>query len=169
MNQTLKNRLLTHYGPWAVVTGASSGIGEAFADHLAQAGLNLVLVARREQKLNRIGERLKSAHGISYRVVQADLAQRQAADQVFEATEDLNIGLLVASAGYGTTGNFVESGLDQELNMLDVNCRALLVLAHRFGARFADQQRGGLILLSSILAFQGGPNSAHYAATKGYV
>ncbi len=164
-----KTDLVTKYGPWAVVTGASSGIGKAFAEQLAEAGVNLVLVARRQAILDQMAQRMTQSHQIKVRVLTADLAQPLAAERVFNETADLDVGLLVASAGFGTSGEFLTNTLEAELNMLDVNCRALLIQSHQFGQRFAKQGRGGMILLSSILAFQGNGNSAHYSATKGYV
>jgi short-subunit dehydrogenase len=84
-------------------------------------------------------------------------------------TQDLDVGLLVASAGFGAAGVLIESPLEQMVEMLHVNCRALLALTWHFGRRFAQQRRGGIVLLSSIVAFQGAPFTAHYAATKAYV
>lgn len=86
-----------------------------------------------------------------------------------ERTTALDIGLLVASAGFGTSGPFVDSDLESELEMIDVNCRAVAALGHHFGRRFANQRRGGMILMSSLVAFQGVPRAANYAATKAYV
>jgi short-subunit dehydrogenase len=88
---------------------------------------------------------------------------------VAESTAGLPVGLLVAAAGFGTSGSFVEADLDEELELIDLNCRAVAALAHRFGARFARQGRGGLVFLSSLVAFQGVPRSANYAASKAYV
>lgn len=157
------------YGPWAVVTGASSGIGRALAEELAEMGLNLVLVARSRQALEQIAAELSARYGIETQVVGADLSLATGVEAVLTGTHDLDVGLLVAAAGFGTSGPFLESALDHELAMLTVNCRALLVLGHAFGQRFAPRGRGGLIFMSSIVAFQGTPYSAHYAATKAYV
>jgi uncharacterized protein len=157
------------YGPWAVVTGASEGIGRAFARHLARDGIHLVLVARREPLLHALADELRSAHGIQCRVLVADLAHAADVRSVVEKTLDLDVGLLVAAAGFGTSGPLVRSQPDTEREMLDVNCAAVLTLAMHFGATFAARGRGGLVFLSSLLAFHGVPGSAHYAATKAYV
>jgi uncharacterized protein len=82
---------------------------------------------------------------------------------------EVNIGLLVASAGFGTSGTFITSSVQNEQNMLRVNCEAVLLLTHHFSKVFISQQRGGIILLSSIVGFQGVPYAAHYAATKAYI
>lgn len=164
-----EHRLFRRYGQWAVVTGASSGIGRELAIQLGEAGLNLVLVARSQAVLQQLADELIEKHGIAVRVVPADLAEAAAVEHLVAATNALDVGLLVASAGFGTSGRFLELTPADELNMLNVNCRALLLLSWHFGRRFAERGRGGLVLMSSIVGFQGVPNAAHYAATKAYV
>jgi short-subunit dehydrogenase len=162
-------RLRERYGPWAVVTGASSGIGRAAAGQLAAAGLDLVLVARRGALLEELAADLRDRYGIATLVRPTDLADRNSAEHLAEATAGVDVGLLVAAAGYGQAGPFLDTDLRAELNLLDVNTAATLILCHRFGARFARRGRGGIVLLSSLVAFQGVPGAAHYAATKAYV
>lgn len=157
------------YGPWALVTGASEGIGRQMAEELARAGLDLVLVARRRAHLDRLAETLERDHGIAVRVIDLDLSAPDAAPKLLEALAGLDIGLFVASAGFGTSGRFVDADLATELAMLDVNCRAVLSLTHALGRRFVQRGSGGIVLMSSLLAFQGVPFAAHYAATKAYV
>jgi short-subunit dehydrogenase len=163
------HRLFRRYGQWAVVTGASSGIGRELAIQLGEAGLNLVLAARSQEVLQQLADELIEKHGIAVRVVPADLAETTAVEELVAVTNALDVGLLVASAGFGTSGRFLDLTLADELNMLNVNCRALLLLSWHFGRRFAERGRGGLVLMSSIVGFQGVPNAAHYAATKAYV
>jgi hypothetical protein len=157
------------FGPWAVVTGASDGIGREFSLRLAEAGLNLVLVARRGDVLARLADELRERHGITTLGAAADLAKPSGIDAVVERISELNVGLLVAAAGFGTSGPFIDSKLGDELDMIDVNCRAVAALSHHFGRRFAQQRRGGIVLMSSLVAFQGVPRAANYAATKAYV
>ena len=157
------------YGPWAVVTGASDGIGQAFARSLAAEGLNLVLVARREAALASLASELQAAHGVQCRVVALDLAALAASQQLADATADLDVGLLVAAAGFGTSGPLLEAGLAPEAEMADLNCRAVMAQAWHFGHRMARRGRGGVVFMSSLLAFHGTPRAAHYAATKAYV
>ncbi len=157
------------YGPWAVITGASDGIGRAFAQDLARRGVHLVLVARRGALLATLADELRKAHGIECRVLVADLAHAGGVGSVIDSTADLDVGLLVASAGFGTSGPLISSNPDVEREMLDVNCAAVLTLATHFGTRLAGRGRGGLVFLSSLLAFHGVPGAAHYAATKAYV
>lgn len=164
-----KERLRQKYGPWAVVTGASSGIGLELAHRLAEAGLNVVINARRADELEKVAQLLIATNGVTVRVVAADVSEPAGIQRVIDQTADLDIGLLVASAGYGTSGWFTESNLTEEMGMLRVNCEAVLALTHHYSKRFAGNKRGGIILLSSLVAFQGVPFSANYAATKAYV
>ncbi|MBA2638694.1 MAG: SDR family oxidoreductase [Nocardioidaceae bacterium] len=163
------SRLVDRYGPWAVVTGASDGIGRAFAGQLAASGLSVVLVARRREVLQALATELERRHRVATEVVAADLATRAGREAVEDATRGVDVGLLVASAGFGTSGPFLAGDLDVELGMIDVNCGALLAQSHHFAERFAERGRGGLVLLSSLVAFQGVPRAANYAATKAYV
>ncbi len=157
------------YGPWAVVTGASDGIGRAFALQLSSMGLNLVLVARRAEALSALAAELQVTQGIDTRVIAADLARTEEVERVLATTRDLDVGLLVAAAGFGTSGSFLDANLDEERHMIDVNCRAVMEMSLHVGQRLARRGRGGLVLMSSLLAFQGTPRAAGYAATKAYV
>jgi short-subunit dehydrogenase len=157
------------YGPWAVVTGASDGIGREVALQLATAGLNVLLVARRREVLESLAETLEAHHGVQARAVAVDLGWQAGVEEVVAASNGLDVGLLVAAAGFGTSGPFLASDLAEELSMIDVNCRAVAALSHHFGRRFARRGSGGLVLMSSIVAFQGVPRAANYAATKAYV
>lgn len=162
-------KLQTSYGRWAVVTGASSGIGRAMAKELAVVGLDLVLVARRTSELDQLALELSSKYGVQTRVLACDLADWVAVKRVITETNDLEVGLLVTAAGFGTSGAFLDAKLEDEISMLDVNCRAVLALTLHFGKRFAERGRGGLVLFGSLVGFQGTPQAAHYAATKAYV
>lgn len=153
------------YGPWAVVTGASSGIGREVAFQLAGAGLSLVLVARRESELAELARKLP----VDTLVIPLDLAAPGAPASLLARTAALPVGLLVNGAGFGSGGAFLDTDPAAESQMVDVNCRAVLELTHGFARRFAAQNRGGIVLFSSIVATQGVPRSANYAATKAYV
>lgn len=153
------------YGLWAVVTGASSGIGRALAVELGTRGINVVLAARSREALAAVAGKVKSES----RVVPVDLAQDAGWEALTAATADLDVGLLVASAGFGTSGPFLHNPLAPELDMLAVNCRSLTALTWHYGRQFVGRGRGGVVLLSSIVGFQGMPHASHYAATKAYV
>ncbi|MEM8568259.1 MAG: SDR family NAD(P)-dependent oxidoreductase [Bacteroidota bacterium] len=168
ISSKLQRRTSAKYGEWAVITGASSGIGKELSYAVAACGLNIVLIARDQVRLELVKEEVENSYHTKVEVVKADLAENYM-DLLFDSFKDKTIGLFVASAGFGTSGNFIDNSVHEELNMLDVNCRALLRLTHHFAQLFAGQNRGGIILLSSIVAFQGVPYSANYAATKAYV
>ena len=158
----------TRYGPWAVITGASSGIGAELATQLAARGLSVVLCARRKDRLETLAEELTRTRGIQVRVVEVDVGRADLADVLLAAVEGLDVGLVVSNAGFGAKGPFLASDVTRDLQMLDVNCRASLLIAHAFAKRLVARGRGGMIFTSSTAAFQGLPFTAHYAATKGY-
>ena len=156
------------YGQWALVTGASSGIGAEFAQKLAELGLNLVLVARRRECLEECAATLKQVFSIQVRCLTVDLSKEDFIDEVLSETHDIEIGLLVNNAGFANTGEFLENDLKRELEMLYVNCRAPMLLNHEFGKLMRKRQRGGIILVSSIAAFSAMPLWSNYAATKAH-
>ncbi|SRR5579883_1828881 len=157
------------YGNWALVTGASDGIGREFALILAQSGVNLVLVARRREVLESLSSALEKDFSIQTMVLPADLTHTSAVQDVINATRYVDIGLLIAAAGFGTSGRFIENRRDDELAMIDLNCRAVVDLCHHFTKRFQKRGRGGIVLMSSLLAFQGVHKAATYAATKAFI
>jgi len=156
------------YGPWALITGAGSGIGLEFADQLADMGLNLVLVDRREDLFESVARRLISKYVIEVKVIQKNLEQADFLPDILEVTDSLDIGLLVNNAGYALTGDFLDHDLEQELGLLHVNCRAPLILSHAFGQKMVTRGRGGIIFLASIAAFLPMPFWTHYSASKVY-
>ena len=162
-------RLLQDLGPAALITGASDGIGRACAEQLAAQGFDLILVARSKALLDDLAFTLREAHGVHVRVHAADLTEPEAVTTLLETTDALPVGLVVAAAGYGSTGRFVDQPLESELAMIDLNCRAVTALAHRFGQRMQARGRGGIMLFGSLVGFQGAPFAATYAATKGFV
>ncbi|MBK8256140.1 MAG: SDR family oxidoreductase [Polyangiaceae bacterium] len=164
----MKSDFLQKYGPWAVVTGASSGIGEAIARELAARGVHLVLCARRKDRLSALAAELTGLHSIQTRVVEVDLSTDTFLPTITEVTNALDVGLLVNNAGFGDKGPFIGCDLTEHLRMLHTNCRAPLMLAHTFAPKLIERGRGGILFTSSTAAFQGIPFASHYAATKGY-
>lgn len=164
-----QTRLISKYGEWAVVTGGSLGIGLEICRQLAASGFSLVINSRNLENLQAVHQELKSKYDIQVKVIASDLSEENGLEPILNFTKDLNVGLLVVSAGYGTSGLFVESSLPREINMLRVNSESLLAITHHFTRKFKEQKRGGIILMSSMVAFQGVPFSANYAATKAYV
>jgi short-subunit dehydrogenase len=157
------------FGPWALVTGASSGIGKEFARQIAAWGINLVLVARRESLLDEVGQGLAKDFNVQYRTVVADLSQEGFIDKLAEATNDLNIGLVVSNAGTGNPGEFLK--LDRQLLQatLRLSTMANLDITHHFGAKLAERRRGGLILVGAMGAENGVPYLANDGGAKACV
>jgi short-subunit dehydrogenase len=158
----------TKYGPWAVVTGASSGIGAELARQLAASGLNVVLVARGAQRLDALAEQLRNTYRVRVRSAAIDLTDRSFLARLREATDDIDVGLLVNNAGRWEAGRFLDNDIQREVDTVDLNVTAPLILAHEFGRRFKARGGGGMIFLSSVVALQGTPYVANYAATKAY-
>jgi short-subunit dehydrogenase len=155
--------------PRALITGASSGIGEAFARQLAKRGHDLVLVARRRERMEKLAAELSEAHGVEAEVVEADLAEDSAVATVEERLRRGDIDLLVNDAGFGTRGEFAGLPLARELEELDVNVRALMRLTHAALGPMVEHGRGAVINVASTGAFQPVPYMATYAATKAFV
>jgi short-subunit dehydrogenase len=158
------DRFADRYGPWALIAGASEGIGAAFATALAGRGLDVVLVARRAGPLAGLAGRLPTRAV----TVAADLATPEGLQRVYAATRDRDVGLVVANAAYCPIGRFVDTDPDDLRRALDVNCRAPLLLARHYLPAMAARGRGGLIVMSSLAGQQGSPGIAAYAATKAF-
>ncbi len=156
------------YGPWAIITGAGTGIGAEFAGQLAGHGLNLVLVDRMEDGVKSLAEKLSCEYGIEVKVIIKDLEQSDFLPEILQITDPIDIGLLVNNAGFAITGEFLEHDLEKELGLLYVNCRAPLMLAHAYGRKMVDRGRGGIIFLSSIAALLPMPYWLSYSASKVY-
>ncbi|WP_068180924.1 SDR family NAD(P)-dependent oxidoreductase [Mycobacterium sp. UM_CSW] len=157
------------FGPWAVVTGASSGIGREFAHQIADSGINVVLVARRLAVLRELGEGLSRGYGVDYRAVGVDLSDPGSLTPIVQATNDIDVGLLVSNAGTALPGALVGSDLQAQRAILRLNTAAHLGLTHHFGERLVRRGRGGILLVSALGAVHGVPYMAHTAATKAYI
>jgi short-subunit dehydrogenase len=160
---------LSVFGPWAIVTGASSGIGRAFAERCAADGLNLVLAARSTDRLAELGRELTGTHGIDHRVVTVDLSEASGAGDLVAASDDLDVGLLVSNAGTGHPGRFLDQDLPDLHRRLTLNTTTHLDLAHAFGRRLVSRGGGAMVLVSALGALHGLPNMAHESGAKAYV
>lgn len=157
-------------GRWALVTGASAGIGEAFARALASRGMHVVLCARREARLRELASALSAAHGVETAVVAADLAREGETARVWaEATTGRSIALLVNNAGFGLKGPFVELSLGRQAEMVRLNCIAPMELAHLALREMRGRGGGGIVNVASIAGYQPIPGMAAYAATKAFL
>jgi len=163
--------MYSYAGKTALITGASSGIGEAFAHILAARGMNLVLVARSEDKLCQLSQQLSEQHGIRADVVPADLCLEGAVQEVYRRTQalDVPVDLLVNNAGFGTYGGFDTLAPEREHEEIMLNVTALVDLAHAFVPEMAKRKAGGIINVASIAAFQPLAYHAVYGASKAFV
>ena len=157
------------FGPWALVTGASSGIGKEFSQQIAAAGINVVLVARRESVLADVGYSIARDFKVQYRVLAMDLSQESFIARLAEGTDDLNIGLVVSNAGTGNSGEFLSHDRQLLQATLRLNTMAHLDVAHHFGRKLAQRGKGGMILVGAMGAEIGIPRMANDGAAKAYV
>ena len=156
------------YGPWAVVAGASEGIGASFSRKLAERGCNLVLLARRAGPLEELAESLRAAHGVEVRAHSLDLGSAEVTAGLHEAIADLDVGLLIYNAAYSPIGAFVDIEVEDHEKAIAVNVLGPLRVSHYMGRRLAKRGKGGIILMSSMSSLQGTAMVANYAATKAY-
>ena len=159
---------LERYGKVGVVAGASEGLGAAFARALAGRGLDLVLLARRANALEALALDLHAAHGVNVRTVVADLAEPSFIDGLATATRDLEVGVAVYNAALSFTGPLLDRPLADALRVVDVNVRGPLRFVHELVPAMRARRRGGLVLMSSVVGFQGAPQLATYAASKAF-
>src|ERR1700674_2632196 len=157
------------FGPWALVTGASSGIGKEFARQIAASGIHVALVGRREPLLRTVGAECTQASGVQHRIIPLDLSEPDFLPVLADATRDLDIGLVVSNAGTGNPGEFLK--LDRQLlqETLRLNTMAHLDVTHHFGVKLAERSRGGLILVGAVGAENGIPCLANDGGAKAYV
>jgi hypothetical protein len=155
----------------ALVTGASSGIGTAFAQDLARRQYNLILVARSQAKLEQLAQELQQAHQIQTEVISQDLTASNAAQTLFDtvSAKGIQVDLVINNAGFGDYGLFAESSLHKQLEMIQLNITALVALTHLFLPLMRERREGGIINVSSIAGFQPLPYMSIYAATKAFV
>jgi hypothetical protein len=160
--------LRERYGDWALVTGASSGIGLEFARALARERISCVLTARRDDRLRTLAEELERSYAVSTRVVAIDLADPAGADQLAEAVADLDIGMLINNAGFGYAGRLDKQDTERLRALVQVNCVAPLVLTSRLLPKMTARGRGAVIFSGSIAGQQPLPHLAAYSASKGF-
>jgi short-subunit dehydrogenase len=156
------------YGPWALVAGASEGLGAEFSRQLAGRGLNVGLVARRAPLLEALADELRASAGVEARAITADLADPAAPGRIVDRMLDVEVGLLVCNAAFAPAGAFLERPLEDHLRTVDVNARAPLALSRLLLPDMVSRGRGGVVVMSSLSALQGAPFLAAYGATKAF-
>lgn len=162
------NEFQKKYGPWALVTGASTGLGAEFAKQLADKGINLVLVARSENRLGALAKQLEQSTSIKTLVVSSDLSGDDFLEKIKDATKGLEINLLINNAGSALSDDYLSNDLESELKVLYLKIRAPMMLTHHFGKLMKTRGRGGIIFLASVVGLVGIPGWSNYAATKGH-
>lgn len=162
-----KNGFKEKYGPWALVAGASEGLGAAFAESLAARGMNLILLARRENLLKNLARNLEKEYGIAVRYHSVDLGDLPEVRKLMDSTEE-EIGLLLYNAAYAPIGLFSSREADDLLRVTDINIRAPLFLTRYLAGKMEKRGKGGILLMSSLAGFQGGPGLSVYSASKAF-
>jgi len=157
------------YGPWAVVAGASEGLGAAFAEALARRGCQLILIARRGELLDALATRLRAAHGVEVRTLAVDLAGDDWIAPLQALASELAIGVAVYNAAYSFVGPLLERSLADAERVVDVNVEGPLRFAYALVPAMLARKRGALVLMSSLAGFQGSPRLAAYAASKAFI
>lgn len=155
------------YGPWALIAGASEGIGAAFARELGRAGINLLMIARRGSLLRQTADAIRAEAGVQVRVLPLDLSRRDMLERVREATRDIDVGLIVYNAALGT-GPFLETSLEDTLAAVRLNTLGQVSLAHHFGCGMVQRGRGGIVLIGSLAGNAGGATTVVYSASKAF-
>lgn len=156
---------------FVLITGASAGIGQEFAKQLAEQGQDLLLVARREERLQQIAATLKQQHGIQVEIVAADLSDQAAAERLVETIRQAGwqVSGLINNAGFGDRGLFADLPLQRQMDMIQVNVSVLVELTHRMLPLLTKHKDAFVINVASTASFQSGPNMAIYYATKAFV
>ena len=156
------------YGEWALVTGASSGLGADFVRQLAAKKMNIILVARRVERMNAVAEEIENEFGVKTEVIGQDLIKSDAVNNIVHEVGDKEIGVLINNAGYGVLGNFHENDYDYQVEMVTLNCVVPVALTHAFIEPMVNRGKGAVIFLASTAAYQGVPFFSVYGATKSF-
>lgn len=156
------------YGPWALVAGASEGLGAAYARALAERGMNLVLVARRKALLDELAQDLRGTSGVEVRCCDGDLAVPGFLESLQAECSSLDVGLVVCNATQAPVGEFASADVDDLMRVVDVNVRAPVVLLRAFLPPMTSRGRGAVVLMTSLAGNQGAPRIAAYAASKAF-
>jgi short-subunit dehydrogenase len=156
------------YGPWALVAGASEGIGGAWADYAASQGLSVAIVARDPEKLEKKRQELVTTFGVEVLTISQDLGAADAVENIIAGVADREIGLLVSNAALATVGGFWADDIEFERQRINVNCCSPFGLTYHYGALMKARRRGGIVLMSSGTGLIGSPYYTHYGATRAY-
>lgn len=157
------------YGNWALITGASSGIGKCFAETLSQINFNLFLVARDENKLNQVSKELSEKYQIKCEIIVADLTNERSIDYIIQKTKDREVNLLINNAGYSLTGDFLADTVKSQTDLMKINSLIPMQLCQRFGQKMLVKGKGGIINVSSVSGVMPLPKWTIYSASKAFM
>lgn len=157
------------YGEWGIVLGATEGVGKAFCEKLAQGGMNVVMVGRREEKLKELGESIKQTYGVDYKVVKADFSTPNATDAIFAATEGLDMGFMSYVACLHSFGKIQDTPWEKHEAMINVNVVTFMKCFYHYMKIFAAQDRGAVINVSSMTGISSSPWNGQYGAGKAFI
>lgn len=156
------------FGPWALVAGATQGMGEQYSHQLAAKGLNILMLARGQQGLDEVSNNVRKQHNVQVETLAVDLGDNELAEELEQLTEGKEVGLLVYNATFSYIGEFLEEGLASQSLCLDVNCKGPLIFLNHLLPKMKASGRGGVILMSSMSGWQGSALVTNYAASKAY-
>lgn len=157
------------YGKWALVIGGTSGIGEALTKQIAQKGMNLIIVARRNDVLIEKAEDIQKKYGVEVKTIQADLSAPNDYEKVIEGTKQVEVGLFIPAAGIENNGRMTNIDLQRELALLQLNVISTFILTRHFAREMESRGRGGILLIASLSAHMPNPYFANYAGSKSYI
>jgi short-subunit dehydrogenase len=157
-----------YFGSWALIAGASEGLGEAFAREIAKKGINIILIARRKELLEKLSSDIAQEYKVKTKTIQLDLASSEVLEKIKKETANFDVGLVVYNAASSPIGLFFHFDLEQQYKVIDINVKGPMIFTHHFGQLMKNRGKGGIILLSSLAGLQGDPYHAHYSATRGY-
>jgi len=157
-----------NYGEWALITGASSGVGREMAKEIANKGINVILVARRETLLQALAKEIEETNKVKTKIIVVDFADETSVEQIILECVSYEIGLLINSVGYALTGEFSKNKIADESALINVNIKTPTLLAHHFSNKMKERNKGGIIFVSSIMALAGASNWASYNASKAH-
>ncbi|MFA3781945.1 SDR family NAD(P)-dependent oxidoreductase [Melioribacteraceae bacterium 4301-Me] len=156
------------YNGWVLVTGASSGIGREFAIRFAKEGYDVIILARRLDRLTKLAQEIQAKFNVKCLIANVDLGEINFLEKLLTTIGEREVAVLVNNAGFGSTGEFIRCDSQREINMLKVNCIAPLILTHHFAKKMAEKKNGLIIFVGSVVGYQPTPLMSTYSATKSF-
>lgn len=165
---SISNYYQENFGPWAIIAGASEGLGAAYAEEIARKGLNVILIARRKDKLEELEKSISKTFNVKAETIQLDLGSDDFLINLAAKTKNKEIGLMVYNAALSPIGLFHNNSADIHQKVIKVNCQAPMQMSYHFGSLMKERGKGGIILMSSLAGLQGNPIHTHYSASRAY-